>query len=421
MSDSAVKRPGAVNLAVLVAALGYFVDIYDLILFSVVRVKSLQGLGVQGPALLEQGLFILNMQMLGMLVGGILWGVLGDRRGRLSVLFGSIILYSLANLANGVPDRLAELTGGRMDAIQMYALVRFVAGVGLAGELGAGITLVSESMRKETRGFGTTIVASVGICGGLVAVFVGKTADWRVAYFIGGGMGLALLVLRLGVMESGLFQGLRTRAVSRGNFLHLFRSAARARRYLSVILVGVPIWYVVGILITFAPELGRALGMTRAPTGPDAVVSVYAGLVLGDLASGLASQVLRTRKKVLAAFILLTALFVVLYFTVAPRSLPLFYGICVGLGVAIGYWAVFVSMASEQFGTNLRATVTTTAPNFVRGAVVVVTFAFEHLRPHLGVTGAALAVGGATLLVALIALYGLPETFGRDLDFVEPE
>ncbi len=414
-------RAGAVNLAVLVAALGYFVDIYDLILFSVVRVKSLQGLGVEGGALLEKGLFILNMQMLGMLVGGILWGVLGDRRGRLSVLFGSIILYSLANLANGIPDKLAVWTGGGLDAIQMYALIRFVAGVGLAGELGAGITLVSESMRKETRGYGTTIVATVGICGGLVAVFVGKTADWRVAYFIGGGMGLALLVLRLGVMESGLFQSVRATAVSRGNFLHLFRSAARARRYLSVILVGVPIWYVVGILITFAPELGRAMGMTRLPTGPDAVVSVYAGLVVGDLASGLLSQVLRTRKKVLGGFIVMTALFVALYFTLASRSLPIFYGVCVGLGLAIGYWAVFVSMASEQFGTNLRATVTTTAPNFVRGAVVAVTFAFEHLRGSLGVTGAALAVGAATLVLALIALASLPETFGRDLDFVEPD
>jgi MFS transporter, putative metabolite:H+ symporter len=416
-----MKGARAVNLAVLVAALGYFVDIYDLILFSVVRVKSLQGLGVEGPALLEHGLFILNMQMLGMLVGGIVWGILGDRRGRLSVLFGSIILYSLANLANGIPDRLADLTGGRMNAIQMYALVRFVAGVGLAGELGAGITLVSESMRKETRGFGTTIVATVGICGGLVAVFVGKTADWRVAYFIGGGMGLALLILRLGVMESGLFQNLRTTGVSRGNFLHLFRTRARSLRYLSVILVGLPIWYVVGILITFAPELGRALGMTRAPTGPDAVVSVYSGLVLGDLTSGLLSQVLRTRKKVLGGFILLTALFVALYFTVAPRSLSLFYGVCVGLGLAIGYWAVFVSMASEQFGTNLRATVTTTAPNFVRGALVPVTFAFEATRPHLGVTGAALAVGIATLVLALVALAALPETFGRDLDFVEPD
>ena len=188
-----------------------------------------------------------------------------------------------------------------------------------------------------------------------------------------------------------------------------------------MILVGVPIWYVVGILITFAPELGRAMGMARVPTGPDAVLSVYIGLVVGDLVSGLLSQVLRTRKKVLGAFILLTALFVGLYFTVAPRSLPLFYGVCVGLGVAIGYWAVFVSMASEQFGTNLRATVTTTAPNFVRGAVVLVTYAFETARPHLGVTGAALAVGVTTLVIALVALAALPETFGRDLDFVEPE
>ena len=331
MGDSK-KGFGAVNLAVLVAALGYFVDIYDLILFSVVRVKSLQGLGVQGPALLEQGLFILNMQMLGMLVGGILWGVLGDRRGRLSVLFGSIILYSLANSPTASPTSWPTSPAGGWTPSRCTPWCAFIAGVGLAGELGAGITLVSESMRKESRGFGTTIVATVGICGGLVAVFVGKTADWRVAYFIGGGMGLALLVLRLGVMESGMFRNVRTMAVSRGNFLRLFRSGARARRYLSVILVGVPIWYVVGILITFAPELGRAMGMTELPTGPDAVVSVYTGLVLGDLASGLMSQLLRTRKKVLGGFILLTALFVALYFTIGHRSLPIFYGVCGGWG-----------------------------------------------------------------------------------------
>ncbi len=419
-SSSSSRRAGAVNLAVLVAALGYFVDIYDLILFNVVRVKSLEGLGVHGAAVFERGIFILNMQMLGMLVGGILWGILGDRRGRLSVLFGSIILYSLANLANGAPDKLSAWTGGGLDTIQMYALIRFLAGVGLAGELGAGITLVSESMPRETRGFGTAIVASVGICGGLVAVFVSKHADWRNAYFIGGGLGLALLVLRLGVMESGLFQNLRARDVSRGHFFGLFASWSRARKYLSVILVGVPIWYVVAIPITFAPEIGRALGMTEPPSAPNAVLSVYSGLVLGDLGSGLLSQLFRTRKKVLAAFILATALFLALYFTVAATSLPIFYAVCFGMGVAIGYWAVFVGMASEQFGTNIRATVTTTAPNFVRGAVVPLTLVFGSLRGSLGITRAALFVGAGTLLIALIALYALPETFGRDLDFVEP-
>jgi MFS family permease len=409
----------AVALAVIVAALGYFVDIYDLILFSVVRVKSLEGLGVTGPALLERGIHIINMQMIGMLVGGILWGVLGDRRGRLSVLFGSIVLYSIANLLNAVPDYVAAYSGGLFDALDAYAWIRFVAGVGLAGELGAGITLVSESMRRETRGVGTTIVATVGICGAIAAVLVGKNASWRVAYAIGGGLGLALLVLRLGVLESGMFQNVRTKNVARGNFLALFATAARARRYLAVILVGVPIWYVIGVLVTFSPELGKAFGMAAIPKAPDAVLAAYGGLVVGDFASGFLSHVFRSRKKILAAFILLTGVFVGAYFTFADRSLPVFYAVCFGLGIATGYWAVFVTVASEQFGTNLRATVTTTAPNFVRGSLVPVTFAFEQLRGSLGVQKAALLVGIVTLVIALVALAGLDETHGRDLDFVE--
>ena len=416
---ASARSPAAVRLAVLVAALGYFVDIYDLILFSVVRVTSLQALGVTGGAVMKEGLFILQMQMWGMLIGGILWGILGDKRGRLSVLFGSILLYSLANLANGIPDHLAEMTGGALDSLQVYAIVRLVAGVGLAGELGAGITLVSESMGKESRGMGTTVVATVGICGAIVAVLVGKNADWRTAYFIGGGLGLALLALRVGVMESGMFATLKKTTVSRGNILLLFSSWERARRYLSVILVGVPIWYVVGILITFAPELGEALGMDPGPSAPDAVFWVYLGLIAGDFGSGALSQVLRSRKKVLGGFLALTALFVGAYFAVGARSLPLFYAICGGLGVATGYWAVFVTVASEQFGTNIRATVTTTAPNFVRGSMVPVTILFELLRGPLGATTSALAVGGLTLLVAAVALYGLDETYGKDLDFTE--
>ncbi len=410
----------------MVAALGYFVDIYDLILFSVVRVPSLQGLGVTGPALLSDGIRIINFQMIGMLVGGILWGVLGDRRGRLSVLFGSIVLYSLANLANAFPDRIAVLLGGTaapgpgLDSVEVYAWVRFVAGVGLAGELGAGITLVSESMRRETRGFGTTIVATVGICGAIVAVLVSWVADWRTAYIIGGCLGLALLVLRLGVMESGMFASVRAQQVSRGNFFALFATGARVRRYLSVILVGVPIWYVVGVLTTLAPELGRAMGMSPAPTAPKAVLAVYSGLILGDFGSGLLSQLMKSRKKVLLGFVLATAVGLAAYFTIGRLSLFAFYAVCVFLGVATGYWAVFVTVASEQFGTNIRATVTTTAPNFVRGSLVLVNLLFEALRGPLGVSGSALTVGAMTLVIALLSLLGLPETYGKDLDYVEP-
>jgi putative MFS transporter len=398
-----------VRLAVLVAALGYFVDIYDLILFSVIRVKSLKDIGVPEAELLDTGVLLINMQMGGMLLGGVLWGILGDRRGRLSVLFGSIVMYSLANIANGF-----------VDSVTTYAILRLVAGIGLAGELGAGITLVSEIMTKENRGYGTTIVAAVGICGAVVAVMVARHTDWRTAYFVGGAMGLALLVLRVGVSESGMFEQVRGDArVTRGNFFALFQSWDRCKRYLCLILSGVPIWYAVGILVTFSPEIGKSIGLDPPPSAGDAVLYSYVGLALGDFASGALSQVLRGRRKVVLLFLAITVASIAAYFTLGRASTTAFNVCCLALGFGTGYWAVFVTMASEQFGTNIRATATTTAPNFVRGAVVPLTMSFTALKGSVGVMQSALIVGGVTMLIAFLSLLALPETFGRDLDFVE--
>jgi putative MFS transporter len=405
------KRDG-VALAVLVAALGYFVDIYDLILFGVVRKPSLAELGVAPADMLAEGERLLNYQMSGLLLGGILWGILGDKRGRLSVLFGSIILYSLANLANGFVQDLDQ-----------YAALRLLAGIGLAGELGAGITLVSEILHREGRGWGTTIVATVGICGGVLAGLVGGEVHWRTAYFIGGGMGIALLALRVGVRESPMFAAAAKaeRGVKRGDLAALFRSAQRLRRYVAVILVGVPIWYAVGILIFFSPEIGKELGMTQVPVPARALLWCYAGLAVGDLASGGLSQLLRSRRKALAVFLVMTAVAVALYFTVATRSLTSFYAVCTFLGLATGYWAVFITTAAEQFGTNLRATVTTTAPNFVRGAVVPMTLGYKELRGAAGVVEGAIIVGVIALVLGAIALWMLDETYGKDLDFLEDD
>jgi putative MFS transporter len=395
-------------LVVLVAALGYFVDIFDLILFGVVRRPSLIDLGVAPGELQAQGELLVNVQMTGLLLGGLVWGVLGDRRGRLSVLFGSIVTYSLANLLNGLVQDITQ-----------YAVLRFVAGLGLAGELGAGITLVSEIMRREGRGWGTMIVASVGLLGGVVAALVGSSLDWRHAYFLGGGLGLALLALRIGVHESGMFTRAAAAGVARGDFFALFRTRDRIKRYLAVIAVAVPIWYVVGILIFFSSEIGRAMGMPVAPEPPRALLWCYGGLAIGDVLSGGLSQLLGSRRRALGVFLGLTALSILAYFTVATASLTAFYATCGALGVATGYWAVFMTTAAEQFGTNLRATATTTVPNFVRGAVVPMTLIYAAIRPAVGVSAGALIIGIAALLLAVIALAVLPETHGRDLDFVE--
>ncbi len=400
------------TLAVAVAALGYFVDIYDLILFGMVRVASLQDLGVADVT--GEGAYLLQLQMIGMLAGGVLWGVLGDKRGRLSVLFGSITLYSLANLANGF-----------VDSLEAYAWCRLIAGIGLAGELGAGITLVSELLERETRGIGTTIVAAFGLAGGVVAGLVGGAipgigVHWRTAYFIGGGMGLALLVLRIGVVESGMFTTTaRNRQVSRGNFFMLLADARRFGRYLAIIAVGVPVWYVVGILFAFAPELGKALGLAEAPRAATSLFLAYAGLTVGDLASGLLSQRMRSRRAALGVFLAATTAVVIAYFLIGGTSPTAFYVLSALGGVTTGYWAVFVSTAAELFGTNLRATVATTVPNFVRGSLSLLILGFEALRGPLGLIGAAVAVGVFSLGVAFAGLAALRETFGVDLDYHE--
>ena len=397
------------RLAVIVAALGYFVDIYDLLIFGIVRADSLKSIGIAPGDQLGPTQLILNTQMIALLLGGILWGVLGDKRGRISVLFGSIILYSLANIANGF-----------VHTVPQYAAARFLAGLGLAGELGGGITLVSESLDEKTRGHGTTIVASFGILGAVAGVIVAKNTFWRNSYFIGGGLGLALLLLRVGVLESGFFEKVKADAsITRGNFFALFTTRSRLQRYLTVILVGVPIWYSVAILVTLSPEVGRAMGLKPAPDAAITILVNYAGLAFGGFASGLLSQRLRSRKRALFVFLLITASSLPLLFFVGKSSLFLFYAASVVLGFGTGYWSVFVTVAAEQFGTNVRATATTTAPNFVRGSVVPVTLAFNALKGSLGVVGSAAAVGAFTLAVAFLALRILPETYGKSLEFVE--
>ena len=403
----------AANLAVIVAALGYFVDIYDLILFAMVRTRSVADLGVAAQDLKDQGIYLLNMQLGGLLLGGILWGVLGDKRGRLSVLFGSITMYSLANLANGF-----------VHGIEGYAACRLIAGIGLAGELGAGVTLVSELMGRHNRGIGTMIVAALGISGGLLAGWIGGAfgpgLPWRTAYFIGGGLGLALLLLRLGVIESGMFRAtLANKQVERGNFFKLFSRRKRLLRYLAIICVGVPTWYAIGILYTFSNDLGKALGLAEPPNPARTLFFDYGGAAIGGLLSGLLSQYLRSRRRALAIFLLALAGLVAAYFLFGGVSSTLFYALAGLGGIATGYWAVFLSTAAELFGTNLRATVTTTAPNFVRGSAVLLTTGFQQLTPSLGLVGAAIAVGVFAFGAAALGLRALPETFGVDLDFQE--
>ena len=397
-----------VTILIIVAALGYFVDIYDLLLFLIIKNKSLADLGVAPEAVADTGLTLMNWQMAGLLLGGLLWGVLGDKKGRISVLFGSIIMYSLANIANGF-----------VQSVEAYAALRFIAGIGLAGELGAGITLVSESMSKEKRGYGTMVVAGVGIMGAVAAYFVGDIFNWRISFFVGGGLGMLLLLLRIGVFESGMYSRIKAQEVQKGNISMLFNSAARFKKYLYSILIAVPVWFVVGVLVALAPEFGKALGIQETLDTGRGVMFTYIGISLGDFLSGALSQIFKSRKKIVFLFLSMTYAGILFFLVSDGLTASGFYTLCVFLGIATGYWVVFVTMASEQFGTNLRSTVTTTAPNFVRGSLILVTLLFTFLRPHFGIINAALTVATLLVAIAYYSLFQLDETYGKDLDYVE--
>lgn len=396
------------QVPVIVAALGYFVDIYDLLLFSIVRVESLKALGVTQANVLEEGVFLINMQMGGLLLGGILWGILGDKRGRISVLFSSILIYSVANGLNGL-----------VTTVDQYAILRFIAGIGLAGELGVGITLVAEILPKEIRGYGTSLVASVGMLGAVLAYFVADSFEWRIAYFIGGGLGLLLLLMRVSVFESGIFAAVKEKKVSRGNFFTLFTSGERFFKYLRCILIGIPVWFVAGILMTFSPEFGQALHLDTPIVAGKSVMWEYVGLTIGDLSSGLLSQYFGSRKKVVLLFLILAGLLISVYLFVPFQSATVFYALCVLLGVTVGYWALFVTIAAEQFGTNLRATVATTVPNFVRGSIILMAPLFLVFREQFGIINGAGLLGLLVLSISLLGLWKMEETFSKDLDFLE--
>lgn len=398
------------NAAVIVAALGYFVDIYDLLLFSVVRIPSLVALGIPSSEITSKGLLLLNVQMAGMLIGGIFWGILGDKKGRVSTLFGSILLYSIANIANAF-----------VQTVDQYAILRFIAGIGLAGELGVGITLVSEILPKETRGYGTMIVAGIGVTGAILANFVAKF-DWRIAFFVGGIMGFSLLLLRIKVSESSMFSDMhaqKSSTIKKGSFVQLLSTPALLKKFLYCILIGMPTWFVVGILVTLAPEFAKQHGIMSGITGGDAVAFCYAGLAIGDFLTGWLSQKYQSRKRVMMEFLVFNIICVFGYLLLPFTSVAIFYGWIFLLGISVGFWAIFVTIAAEQFGTNLRATVATTVPNIARGSLNIISLSFAALIPLLGMKFSALGIGIACTAIALLALIPLKETFAKDLNYTE--
>src|SRR5665213_259552 len=406
MNTDSARTNRNIIFIVIVASLGYFVDIYDLVIFSIVRIQSFHDIGIPDLQMRTQGEYVLNMQMGGLLIGGVIWGVIGDKFGRIKVLFGSILLYSFANIANAYVGN-----------INSYAAVRFIAGLGLAGELGAGITLVSESMNKEKRGYGTMMVAVIGVLGALVAFWVANHFDWRNAYIVGGFIGILLLVLRIGTFESGLYKKTENKNVPKGKFTMLFANRERALRYLYCLLIGLPIWFVVGIFVTQAPEFGKALGATEVLSAGKGIVYTYIGISLGYLFAGLLAQITRSRKLAVFIFqvgIILSSIWYLSSTGITPEK---FHWLAFFMGLSVGYWATFVTISSEQFGTNLRATVTTTAPNFVRGALIPSTFLFEFFVHRFNIITAGYIMIFILSAIAIFALTHLKESFNKDLDY----
>lgn len=408
------KQIGLFSLPVFVAALGYFVDVYDLLLFTIVRQPSVLAVGATMDSIIVDSAHIINWQMSGLLIGGILWGVIGDKLGRLKVLFGSILLYSVANIVTGY-----------VQTVDQYAYCRFIGGIGLAGELGAGITLVSEMLPKNKRGLGTSMVAGIGLFGAVFAYFTFKyTQDWRLCYKIGGGLGFFLLVLRVRVAESFMFESAKLSSINKGNFFMFFNSYKRFSKYIKAILIGLPTWFVIGVMVNYSNKFASGLYGENLIDSGRSVMFAYIGIAVGDLLIGWVSQYFKSRKKALFLFYMISVIGMVLFFSTFNNSDSRMYAICTFLGFSTGYWAIFNQMAAEQFGTNLRATAATTIPNMVRGALPLINFLFlDILQKSMGwtIVQSGIVTGAIVMGVTLIAFVFTEETYHKDLDYFEQD
>ena len=396
------------TLAVIVSAMGFFVDVYDLLLFAIIRKASLADLGLTPEQILTEGEMLISVQMVGLLLGGILFGIIGDKKGRLSVLFGSILLYSIANILNGM-----------VHTIPQYAVLRFIAGVGLAGELGAGLTLVSEQLPKEKRSMAAGFIAGFGVLGAVFAFVLKQYFDWRMCFYIGGGMGLLLLALRVQVFESGLFTASKNAEVEHGNFLMFFTNWDRFVKYIQCVLIGLPVWYIIGVLVTFSDQFGKEMGIEGVDPAKS-IMYLYLAVGLGDFAVGWLSERLKSRKKTFFIFVGITLFFVLLFFMQRGGEASSFYLLCAGMGFGAGFNVVYMTMGVEQFGTNLRASAAISIPNMIRGALPLIILLFKFMRTTFNdyLTGA-WVTGAILFAVAIVAAWFMKETHGKDLDFLE--
>jgi MFS family permease len=395
-------------LMISVAALGYFVDLYDMLIFSSERVEALGSIGVAKQKMGEVGLMLQNYQMLGLVIGGFLFGILADKFGRLRVLFASILLYSVANIGN------AFVTN-----VPAFAVARLIAGIGLAGELGVALSWISESLKPQQRTIATTIVSAFGLLGGVVAAIMATHFHWQTSYMIGGIMGLVLLAFRVSLNESKLFEQTRQSSAKKGNLFQLLSNKKQLKKFVLCVLSGAPAFVLLSIYVTLAPEFGAAFGITEQISVAHGIMVFLIVFAMSDVACGLLSKIMRKRKTPLLIFACLQILSIGYYLLVPPQTVEAFYFRCMLLGFSAGYWGILITNSLEQFGTNIRATVATSTPSLIRGMTIPASIFFTVVSKQTSLVTAGAIVGFSLVAISIVSILLLDDKFENDLNFME--
>lgn len=407
----------SIALLILVASLGYFVDAYDLIIASVVRSSAIVELGlaqVGTPEHTKYAQLFEYVQSAGILLGGIIFGVYSDKKGRKKALYYSIAIYSIANILNGLLSASVPFVG------TVYCILRFICGFALAAELSIGIVMISETMKAKHRGYGTMIVVSFGILGAVLAAvlfeFIG--IHWQTLYLIGGIAGVLLLIFRFSVKETNPFLDLENQESERGSWVMIFKNRRLLKILFNAILLGFPIYFFISIPIKFATDYGKELGLTIKGTIP--IIVFYIAMSVSDIIANYLCQLFENRKKVLYFYLGLCTISVfLLHFYPPTTPEQYFYLFSPLMGFASGYWALLITFTNEQIGTNIRSTYTTAVPNVVRSLFIPIQLLLTVLQPTFGTSTSVFYIGVLAVILALLGLYSLKETWGKNLKFID--
>jgi MFS transporter, putative metabolite:H+ symporter len=381
---------------------GYFIDIFDLVLFSTLRISSFEELKITDPTYWTVVFF--NLQMTGILVGGIFWGKMADIKGRSWSFMGTILVFSIANIINGLTSSLT-----------VYGICRFIAGFGLAGEMGSGIALICEKVPDEKRSLYLGFVSSLGCIGAVLSGWLGDIVYWRYLFIGSGFAGILLTLLRKNLLEPDLFRKTATLNIPRGQWKTLFQSPPDLIRFILLIFLGIPMWYIIGILWSFSTEMTSTIGLNIFTSG-QAILWGYVGVWMGDMLMPFVSQFLKSRIFTIQICLIMMLLGVIYLFQFQPHSLLSFQLTHIFLGFTIGYWAVYATLCGESFGTNIRALTSTSLPSLIRFSSIPMMIIYQYGRDE-NELNIALGMGLTVLCISMITTYFIKDTFQKDIDF----